>query len=96
MFSGGQDKKFPLSAMNGFHLVLTLNMANNSFQLDESSTAKVMAYSINDPTIYTNMIRVDPAVDRGIIDASRGTDGRIRIHSQSWRTYTVAIQKQTP
>ena len=55
-----------------------------------------MAYSINNPTIYTNIIRVDPAEDRGIIDASRGTDGRIRIHSQSWRTYTVAIQKQTP
>ena len=52
-----------------------------------------MVYSINDPTIYTNMIRVDPAVDRGIIDASRGTDGRIRIHSQSWRTYSVTVQK---
>jgi len=93
VFGGGQDKYFPLSAMNGFRLVLTLNTASNAFQIDESSTASVVAYSINDPTIFTNMIRVDPAVDRGIIDASRGTDGRIRIHSQSWRTYTVAVQK---
>jgi len=96
VFGGGQDKYFPLSAMNGFRLVLTLNNANNAFQMDEGSTTnKTVAYSINDPTIYTNMIRVaiDPAVDRGIIDASRGTDGRIHIHSQSWRTYSVTVQK---
>ena len=94
VFGGGQDKYFPLSAMNGFRLVLKLNNANNAFKMDEGSTTnKTVAYSINDPTIYTNMIRVDPAVDRGIIDASRGTDGRIRIHSQSWRTYSVSIQK---
>ena len=92
VFGGGQEKYFPLSAMNGFRLVLTLNTPNNAFQIDESSTKHAVAYSINDPTIYTNMIRVDPAVDRGIIDASRGTDGRIRIHSQSWRTYTVTVQ----
>jgi len=79
--------------MNGFRLILTLNTAIAAFQVDEGSTSHTLAYSINDPTIYTNMIRVDPAVDRGIIDASRGTDGRIRIHSQSWRTYTVTIQK---
>ena len=94
VFGGGQDKYFPLSAMNGFRLVLTLNNANNAFQIDDQSTGnKSVVYSINDPTIYTNMIRVDPAVDRGIIDASRGTDGRIRIHSQSWRTYSVTVQK---
>ena len=94
VFGGGQDKYFPLSAMNGFRLVLTLNNASNAIQIDEgSTTGKVSVYSINDPTIYTNMIRVDPAVDRGIIDASRGTDGRIRIHSQSWRTYSVTVQK---
>ena len=37
------------------------------------------------------MIRVNPAVDRGIIDASKGTDGRIRIHTHSWRTYQVTV-----
>ena len=78
VFGCGQDKYFPLSAMNGFHLLLTLNTAATSFQIDEGSTTnKTIAYSLNDPTIYTNMIRVDPAVDRGFIDASRGTDGRI-------------------
>ena len=41
--------------------------------------------------MYTNLIRVDPAVDRGIIDSSKGTDGRIRIHTQSWRTYQVTV-----
>ena len=39
-----------------------------------------------------NMIRADPAVDRGIIDSAKGTDGRIRIHTQSWRTYQVIVQ----
>ena len=34
-----------------------------------------------------------PAVKRGIIDASRGTDRHIQIHSQSWRTYYVIVQK---
>ena len=92
VFGGGQDKYFPLSAMNGFRIVLTLNNASAAFQIDEGSTTRTVVYSINDPTIYTNMIRVDPAVDRGIIDASRGTDGRIRIHTQSWRNYTVAVQ----
>ena len=39
------------------------------------------------------MIHVDPAVDRGVIDASKGPDGCMRIHSQSWHTYTTTIQK---
>ena len=50
-------------------------------------------YSINDPTIHTNMICEDVAVDRRIIDASRGTNGCISIESQSWWTYSVTVQK---
>ena len=50
-------------------------------------------YSINDPTIHTNMICDDLAVDRRIIDASRGTGGCISIESQSWWTYSVTVKK---
>ena len=58
--------------MNGFRIVLTLKNASSAFQMDEGTAAgKTVVYSINDPTIYTNIIRVHPAVDRGIIDASR-------------------------
>ena len=92
IFGSGSDKYFPLSAMNGFRLVLTLNSPNNAFQVDVGSqTTYAIRYQVNNPTLYTNMIRVDPAVDRGIIDASKGTDGRIRIHTQSWRTYQVTV-----
>ena len=34
IFGSGSDKYFPLSAMNGFRLVLTLNSPNSSFQVD--------------------------------------------------------------
>ena len=37
IFGSGSDKYFPLSAMNGFRLVLTLNSPNNTFQVDVGS-----------------------------------------------------------
>ena len=92
VFGGGSDKYFPLSALNGFRIVITLNTANNAFQIDTGSTnVHTMYYQVNNPTLYTNLIRVDPAVDRGIIDSAKGTNGRIRIHTQSWRTYQVTV-----
>jgi len=92
VFGSGSDKYFPLSALNGFRIVLTLNTASNAFQIDLSSgTNHTVYYQVNNPTLYTNLIRVDPAVDRGIIDSNKGTDGRIRIHTQSWRTYQVTV-----
>ena len=61
-----------LSAVHGFHLVLTLNMAFAAIQMDGGSTGNHMvAYTFNEPTIYTNMTRADAAVDRGIIDGSK-------------------------
>ena len=91
IFGGGATKYYPLSAMNGFRIVLTLNNFNNAFACTFTG-GSVAAYRITDPTIYTNMIRVDPAVDRGLIASSRGKDGRIRIPTQSWRTYTAPLQ----
>lgn len=89
LFGGGQDKYFPMSAMNGFRLVLTLNTPEIAFTANDGLVDLV--YHIEDPTIHMNMIRVDPAVDRGIINQWKGTDGRLRIHSQSWRTYSVTV-----
>ena len=37
------------------------------------------------------MIQVDPKIDRGIIDASKETDGHIRIQTQSWKTYQMTV-----
>ena len=91
VFGSGSDKYFPLSALNGFRIVLTLNTASNAFQIDIGSAGHAVYYQVNNPTLYTNLIRVDPAVDRGIIDSNKGTDGRIRIHTQSWRTYQVTV-----
>lgn len=88
IFGGGANKYYPLSAMNGFRIVLTLNTPEVAFI---SGANIVMKYKITDPTLYTNQIRVDPAVDRGLISSSRGRDGRIRIGTQSWRTYTTSV-----
>ena len=45
--------------MNGSQIVLTVNNVNTAFQMDEGSTgSKTVAYSINDPTVYTNVICV--------------------------------------
>ena len=79
-FGSGSKKFFALSAMNGFRLVLMLDTANTAFKMDfRSTTTLTMKYRIMNPTLYTNMIRVHPAVDRGIINWAKGTDGRIHI-----------------
>ena len=88
VFGSGSDKYFPLGALNGFRIVLTLNTASNAFQMDTGSTiAHMVYYQVNNPTLYTNLIRVDPAVDRGIIDSNKGTDGRSYTYSYSDLAY---------
>ena len=48
-------------------------------------------YKIKDPTFFMNVIRVDPEVDRGLVTNAKGNDGKIRIHTQSWRTFTETV-----
>ena len=47
-----------------------------------STTTLTMKYRIMNPTLYTNMIRVHPAVDRGIINWAKGTDGVYRPYTE--------------
>lgn len=101
IFGGGFNKYYPLSAMNGFRMVLTLATPNTAFQIENGSTATVsgttnaanitLRYSLSDPTMYCSMVRVDPSVDRGLLVNMRGTDGRIRIPTTSWRQYKQTI-----
>ena len=97
IFGSGFPKYYPLSAMNGFRLVLTLSPSNVAFQCDENCASggaaanTVIRYSISDPTLYCSMTRIDPSVDRGIISNMRGPDGRIRIPTNSWRQYKQTI-----
>ena len=85
IFEAGSDKYIlSVEGLEWFCIVITLNTAKNTFQLDTGSTTVHTLYcQVNNPTLYTNLIRVNPAVDRGIIDSAKGTDGRIRIHTQS-------------
>jgi hypothetical protein len=92
VFGGGCERYYPMSAMNGFRMYITLAPAWAAFNdLTGQAGTNGIVYSISDPTLYTNMIRVDPQVDRGIIDSAKGPDGKIRINTQTWNTYQYTI-----
>ena len=56
IFGSGSKKYFPLSAMNGFILVLTLNTANTALQVESESL--VFHTHQSDTCISTNSLRV--------------------------------------
>ena len=89
VFGGSAPKHYPLSAMNGFRITLTLQKPAFAFSSDNTTDA--MDYTIRDPTLFMNVIRVDPEVDRGLITNAKGAVGKIRIHTHSWRTFTEAL-----
>jgi hypothetical protein len=96
IFGSGFPKYYPLSAMNGLRIVLTLNRPAIAFQMDHlcnngTGVAATLAYSVSDPTLYMNSVRVDPSVDRGLISSMRGRDGKIRIPTVGWRSYKISI-----
>jgi hypothetical protein len=100
VFGGGQDKYFPLSAMNGFRLVLTLNNANNAFQIDEGSVGnKSVVYSINDPTIYrTSFMSIQLSTEVLLMHPEERTDVFEFIHRAGERTvlrFKRVIQSET-
>jgi hypothetical protein len=93
VFGSGFPKYYPLSAMNGFRMVLTLAPPNVAFQCDDicDYATAALHYSITDPTLHTSMVRVDPSVDRGLLVNMAGKDGKIRIPTTSWRQYKMAV-----
>ena len=64
---------------NSFCLVL--NTAAPLFQIDEGSIGnKTIACRNNDPTIFTNIIHVHSAMDRGMMDVSRGINELVNLY----------------
>ena len=53
--------------------------------------------TIYDPTLFLNMVRVDPTVDRELRNSAKSTkDGLIRISSQTWTQYQTSITRGIP
>ena len=89
-------KYYPLSAINGLRISMTLARPAIAFQMDRycvTATAGIptLYYSTSDPTLYLSWVRVDPSVDRGLISSMRGSDGRIRIPTTSWRCFKTTV-----
>ena len=100
LFFGGTAYKYiPMSAINGLRIVLSCENVNGAFVQNglRSGAAGDGVYlctdiTINDPTFFLNMVRVDPTVDQQLIAAAKNPeDGNIRIHSQTYSSYQMNI-----
>ena len=102
MFGGASEKYIPMSAINGLRIVMTLEdpagclvqcglgLVNNT-----AATQTACTTTIYDPTLFLNMVRVDPAVDQALKNTAKGRDNLIRISSQTWSTYQTSIAANT-
>jgi len=99
IFGASLDKYLPMSAINGLRIVLTLENAIGSTVVCGLAygTDPITNYTvtINDPSLYLNMVRVDPTVDQALIQSSTGPDGLIRIHTQTWSTFSQTVPSGT-
>jgi hypothetical protein len=97
MFGGSSDKYLPMSAINGLRIVFTLEDQVGAFVTTGLGAAvgatAQPAYTANiiDPTLFLNMVQVDPNVDAALKATATGPDGKIRISSQTWSTYQTSI-----
>lgn len=66
----------------------------NNARLKQTNTVTTLQYNICDPTFYLATVRVDPQVDRALIDQGRGADGKIRIHTTGWQLFNYAVKKE--
>lgn len=78
------------TAVNGLRMVLTLDTHTNTF-VTTNANVTVKSNTITDPTFFYTVIRVDPMVDASLIEAARGKDGLIRIHSQRWAHFSHTV-----
>ena len=88
-----------MSAINGLRITLSCENVSGAFVQcgllsgaagDTANTCT--SVSINDPTFFLNMVRVDPAVDQQLLEAARSPeDGNIRIHSQTYSSYQMSM-----
>jgi len=99
IFGAALDKYLPMSAINGLRIVLTMENQIGSCMVVglAYATDPISTYTtyINDPSLYLNMVRVDPTVDQALIQSSTGPDGLIRIHTQTWSTFSQTVAAGT-
>ena len=93
MFGGASDKYLPMSAINGLRIVFSLeNLIGSCVKLGLSTnTMAQISVKLEDPTLFLNMVRVDPTVDAALLSAATGADGMIRVHSQTYQTFQNTI-----
>ena len=93
IFGGMSEKYIPMSAINGIRIVMALeNLVGSVMSLNSAVTSlDTVTITIKDPTYFLNMIRVDPTVDQQLISSATGPDGMIRVHSQTWSTFSQSI-----
>ena len=99
LFGGSADKYLPMSAINGLRITLSCDNVSGGFVqcgLNSGVNGDVAnictTVTINDPTFFLNMVRVDPTVDQQLLEAARSTeDGNIRIHSQTYSSYQMSM-----
>lgn len=91
IFGGFSEKYIPMSAINGVRITMTLENMIGSMMNMHALMAGRYSVKIKDPTYFMNMIRVDPTVDQQLISSAAGSDGSIRIHSQTWSTFSQSI-----
>jgi len=101
LFGGSADKYLPMSAINGLRIILSCENALGALVLNglESYNATTEKYFCNtikgavivDPTFFMNMVWVDPTIDKQLLASAQSEDGAIRIHSQSYRNFQIAI-----
>ena len=88
-----------MSAINGLRITLSCDNVSGGFVqcgLNSGANGDVAnictTVTINDPTFFLNMVRVDPTVDQQLLEAARSTeDGNIRIHSQTYSSYQMSM-----
>jgi hypothetical protein len=74
LFGGASDKYLPMSAINGMRIIFSLENAVGAV-VRHGLGAGTMTITLEDPTLFMNMVRVDPTVDAALLQAATGPDG---------------------
>lgn len=101
MFGGSAEKYLPMSAINGMRIVLGLENTKGAFVINGLDTLlhpinfNTMTVTLYDPTMFLNLISVDPTTDAALMNSAVGNDNQIRIHTQTWSSFYQYIPENT-
>ena len=78
LFGGSNEKYLPMSAINGLRIILSCESLSGAFVINGLNSGPngdvantLSSVTINDPTFFLNMVRVDPTVDQQLIAAAK-------------------------